>query len=93
MLTPKKEKPAKGKAKTEFTPKQRKLIKAKAEGKTTREACKIADLNECYASTLLKEPKVIESIQQLMAKHGLDDASILKVHHEMISAIYASGCR
>ena len=71
---------------SQFTPKQSAFIKAKAKGVTNREACKIAHLNECYASTLLKEPKVIESIQDLMAKHGLDDDSILKVHSEMIKA-------
>jgi hypothetical protein len=92
-MTPKQQtKPAKKKTETtktpisQFTPKQRKLIKAKASGKTTREASKIAGLHENYACGLLKQPEIAESIQSIMAKHGLDDASILKVHAEMIQA-------
>ncbi len=69
-----------------LTTKQRKLIKGKAEGKTTREACKKAGLNEQYACDLLKKPEIQASLQELMAKHGLDDASILSMHSEMIHA-------
>jgi hypothetical protein len=69
-----------------LTAKRKKLIKGIAEGKTQRQAAKEAGLNECHASTILKEPQVIATIQSLMAKHGLDDDSLLIAHKELINA-------
>jgi hypothetical protein len=83
LMNQKTDKPAK---KRKLTPKVRKIVKAVAEGKTQREAAKIADASETYVSEVLKKTEVIETIQSLMAKHGLDDASILRAHSEMMQA-------
>lgn len=81
--------PAKKKAATKpkkLTAKQRKIVKAVAEGKTQRQAAKIANASETYVSGVLKKPEVIETLQEMMQKHGLDDASLLSVHAEMLQA-------
>lgn len=69
-----------------LTMKQRKLVKGIAAGKTQREAARQAGMNEQYVSDVLKKPEIQASIQDLMAKHGLDDASLLNVHRELIHA-------
>ena len=69
-----------------LTTKQRKLIKGKAEGKTTRKAAKDAGLNECYASTILKEPKIQATLQDLMEHMGLSDGALLIKHKELLNA-------
>lgn len=86
MSKPVADKPAKKPRKTKLTDKQRKLIKGVAEGKTQKEAAKSAGLSEAHASVCLNMPKVQETLQQMMAKHGLDDASLLNAHRELISA-------
>ena len=75
-----KEKPLK------FTPKQRLLIRGIAAGKTQREAAKEAGMTEQHACEILKKPEVRETIQDLMAKHGLDNDSLLKKHAELLDA-------
>lgn len=79
--------PETGKKKAKkLTSKQRKIVKAVSEGKTQRQAAKIADASETYVSEILKKPEVIETLNEMMKKHGLDDASLLSVHAEMIQA-------
>lgn len=85
-LTPKQVLHPQAKGKDKLTNKQRKIVKAVGSGKTQREAAKIAEVSETYVSEVLKKPEVIESLQNMMAKHGLDDESILKAHAEMIKA-------
>jgi hypothetical protein len=69
-----------------LTAKQRKLIKGIADGKTQRAAAKSAGITEQHACELLKKPEILETIQQLMSKHGLDDVSLLKKHSELLDA-------
>ena len=69
-----------------LTTKQRKLIKGKAEGKTTRRASKDAGLNEQYACDLLKKPEIKATIQDLMEHMGLSDGALLIKHRELLNA-------
>ncbi len=82
-ITPKKTSKTK---KSPLTTKVRKLIKGKSEGKTTREACKKAGLNEQYACDLLKKPEIKASLQELMDKAGLSDDVLLAKHVELLDA-------
>jgi phage terminase small subunit len=74
------------KDKDKLTLKQRKLIKGKSEGKTTREASKQAGLNEQYACELLKKPEIKATIQDLMEHMGLSDDALLIKHKELLNA-------
>ena len=76
----------KGDKPLKLTTKQRLLIKGVADGKTQKAAAKAAGVSETYASGVLKKPEVVATIQNLMAKHGLDDSSLLKKHAELLEA-------
>ena len=84
MATEPVKKPAK------LTTKQRKLIKGVAEGKTQKQAAIDAGYSpnsaESIASQELNKTTVKATLLELMEVHGLDDASLLKVHSEMIQA-------
>ena len=71
---------------TKLTGKQRKLVQGIAKGKTLRDASKDAGLNESYASTALRQPKIRATLQELMEKTGLGDKSLLAVHRQMLGA-------
>jgi hypothetical protein len=73
-----------------LTIKQKKLVKGVVAGKTQKQAAIDAGYSpkhaESAASHELNKAQVKATLQSLMAKHGLDDASLLKVHADMIQA-------
>lgn len=85
-----KKEPAKDKKPRPLTVKQKKLIKGVVEGKSQKQAAIDAGYSpthaESAASHELNKTQVKATLQELMESHGLDDASLLKVHAEMIQA-------
>lgn len=69
-----------------MTKPQRALIKGIAEGKTQKEAAKLAGLNESYASQVLNTPKLKIALVDLMDKMGLSDDVLLAKHKELLNA-------
>ena len=56
--------------------KERKLIKARIEGKTVTESAKIAGMGRTYASKSIERPQVKELFASLLDKAGLTDEKL-----------------
>ena len=61
---------------TTITAKERKLIRAKLEGKTNAEAAVISGLNPTYIPVALAKPHVAEKFSQLLDQAGLSDSRL-----------------
>lgn len=68
------------------TVKERKLIKARIEGKTVTEAAKKAGLGRTYASQALNKPHVKELFTDLMDKAGLTDNALANKINQLSNA-------
>jgi len=73
-----------------LTPKERKLIKGVASGKTRQKAAIDAGYSKrsahSTATDILKKPKIQAALTDLMDKMGLSDRCLLGIHKEMLGA-------
>jgi hypothetical protein len=79
-----------------IAPRKKKLIKGISEGKTQRQAAIDAGYSpktaDSQASQILKEPKVIATIQDMMDKAGLSNEKLLEKHVELLNATKTISC-
>lgn len=73
-----------------ITPRKRKLIKGIVDGKTQRQSAIDAGYSpksaESQASQILKDPKVQQSLQDMMDEAGLSNDILLSKHVELLHA-------